>query len=406
MQPQAVSSAEKLAIDGGTPVRSILLPYGHQSVSEDDIQKVSEVLRSDWITTGQKVDEFESAFASFTGAKEAVAVNSGTAALHAAFNATGIGPGDRVIVPTMTFAATVNMAVLCGATPVFIDSDPNTLLIDSNKIESAITPKTKAIVAVDYAGQSCDYDQLRSIADRHNLILIADACHALGGSYKNQSIGTLADLNCFSFHPVKPLTTGEGGMVTTNDSELARKMRQFRNHSLTSDHRERHEKGSWFYGMDELGMNYRLTDIQCALGLNQLNKVPEWTARRQAIANKYNSAFELIEEVRPLFVRSDVSHAYHLYVIQLGLEKLAVDRNQIFKALRAENIGVNVHYIPAHLHSYYRNKFGTAKGLYPVAESAYEKILTLPLYPSMSDEDSTDVIKAVKKVVINYRRVQ
>lgn len=405
-----------LAIDGGIPVRKTILPYGRQSVGEDDIAAVTEVLRSDWLTTGPKVAEFEKAFAEFTGAKEAVAVNNGTAALHTAMYAVGVTPGDptssasgglrgasEVIVPTMTFAATANAVVFQGGVPVFCDADPETLLIDVEQVEEKITKRTKAVVAVDYAGQACSYDELRSLCEKHHIAFVSDACHALGGTYKTQPIGSLADLSTFSFHPVKPLTTGEGGMITTDNAEYAMRMRRFRNHGLTSDHRERHEQGSWFYEMTDLGYNERLTDFQCALGLSQLKKVPAWTKRRQKIAKRYDVAFHELP-LDPLLVRNDVSHAYHLYVIRLQLKELSVDRTQIFKALRAEGLGVNVHYIPVHMHPFYRERFGTKKGDFPVAESAYESILSLPLFSVMTDRDVQDVIEAVTKVLTAYRR--
>lgn len=389
----------QLAIEGGKPVRDQFLPYGRQWIDETDIQAVIEVLRSDWLTTGPKVEEFERAFAAFVGVKEAVAVSSGTAALHAAMYAIGIGTGDEVIVPPMTFAASANCVVFQGGVPVFADVDPDTLLLDSAQVEAKITPQTKAIIAVDYAGQPCDYDALRAVASRHGLILVADACHALGGSYKGRPVGSLADLNAFSFHPVKPITTGEGGMITADDPKLAQRMRIFRNHGITTDHRQREQQGSWFYEMMDLGYNYRLTDIQCALGLNQLRKLPEWVKRRREIAQRYDEAFAGIPAVEPLKVRNDVSHAYHLYMIRLDLSQLQVTRAKVFSALRAEGIGVNVHYIPVHLHPFYRERFGTGPGLCPVAEAAYERLITLPIFPAMTDADVDAVIRAVCKVV-------
>jgi len=394
---------EKLAIDGGKPVRKNLLPYGHQWVDEADIQAVVEVLRSDWLTTGPKVAEFERAFADFVGAKEAVAVNNGTAALHTAMYVVGVGPGDEVIVPPMTFASSANCIVFQGGTPVFADVDPGTLLIDPAQVEAKITPRTKAIIAVDYTGQPCDYDALRTIADRHKLLLVADASHALGGSYKGRPVGALADLSAFSFHPVKPITTGEGGMITTDDPGLAQRMRVFRNHGITTDHRQREQQGSWFYEMVDLGYNYRLTDLQCALGISQLHKLSEWVKRRQEIAQRYDEAFAGIPAVEPLEMRNDVSHAYHLYMIRLDLAQLRVTRAKVFSALRAEGIGVNVHYIPVHLHLFYRERFGTGPGLCPVAETAYERLITLPLFAVMRDQDVEDVIEAVRKVIEVYQ---
>jgi perosamine synthetase len=392
----------KLAIDGGTPVRKTRLPYGRQWLDEDDVAAVVEVLRSDWLTTGPKVAEFEQAFADFVDAEEAVAVSNGTAALHAAMYAIGVGPGDEVIVPPMTFAASANGVVFQGGTPVFADVDPDTLLLDPARAEAKITPRTKAIIAVDYTGQPCDYDALRTIAERHGLALVADACHALGASYKGRSVGSLTDLSTFSFHPVKHITTGEGGMITSDDSDLAQRMQVFRNHGITTDHRQREQQGSWFYEMVHLGYNYRLTDVQCALGLSQLCRLPDWVARRQAIARRYNAAFAEMPAVGSLGIREEVSHAYHLYMIRLDLEQLQATRAEVFSALIAEGIGVNVHYIPVHLHPFYRECFGTGPGFCPVAETAYERLITLPIFPRMSDGDVEDVIAAVRKVIHHY----
>ncbi len=395
-------SDDHLAIAGGRPVRETLLPYGCQSIDAADLQAVLDVLRSDWLTTGPRVAEFEQAFATWVGASHAVAVNSGTAALHAAMYASGVGVGTEVIVPAMTFVATANAVVMQGGTPVLVDVDAGTLLVDLEKVREKITVRTRAIVAVDYAGHPCDYDGLRVIADEHGLALISDACHAVGGSYRGRPVGALADLNCFSFHPVKHLTTGEGGMITTNDGDLAGRMRLFRNHGITSDHRQRSEAGSWYYEMADLGYNYRLTDFQCALGESQLGRLAGWVGRRREIASRYGAAFDGIEAVRPLEVRSDVDHAYHLYVVRLETERLATDRGEIFRALRAEGIGVNVHYVPVHLHPYYRNNHGTAPGLCPIAEAAYEQILSLPMFPTMTDDDIGDVVAAVRKVLGAY----
>lgn len=395
---------EKLAIEGGTPVRQKLLPYGRQSIDEADIAAVVAVLRSDWLTTGPNVGGFERAFAEFVGAKEAVAVNSGTAALHAAYHALGIGPGDEVIVPAMTFAATANAVLYQGGTPVFADVERDTLLLDPADVAARITPRTRAIAAVDYAGQPCDYDALRALADAHGLALVADACHAPGASYRGRAVGTLADLSTFSFHPVKHLTTAEGGMITTDDAELARRMRSFRNHGITTDHRQREERGSWAYEMVELGYNYRLSDLQCALGSSQLKKLSGWVARRQAIAARYSEAFSSSELLSPLRVQPGVSHGYHLYVIRLNLARLIADRAAVYSALRAEGIGVNVHYIPVHLHPFYQQRPGNAPGLCPVAEAAYHEILSLPIFPAMTDDDAESVIRAVGKVLEAFRK--
>ncbi|MBK7896481.1 MAG: UDP-4-amino-4,6-dideoxy-N-acetyl-beta-L-altrosamine transaminase [Candidatus Promineifilaceae bacterium] len=394
----------RLAIEGGEPIRQAVLPYGRQSIDDEDIVAVTEVLRSDWLTTGPTIGQFEAAFAQKTGAAEAVAVSNGTAALHAAMYAAGTGPGDEVIVTPMTFAASANAAVYLGAKPIFADVEPETLLLDPNTIEEKITSRTRAIVAVDYAGQPCDYDAITAIAQKHNLVIIDDACHAVGGSYNGRSVGTLADLNTFSLHPVKHLTTGEGGVITTDDPELARKMRVFRNHGITTDHRQRAEQGGFFYEMVDLGYNYRLTDFQAALGISQLKKLAGWVEKRQAIAHLYDAALAQVEAVAPLAVRPGVSHAYHLYMVQLDLARLTVDRATIFQALRAEGIGVNVHYIPVHLHPYYRQTFGTGPGDCPTAEAAYEQLITLPIFPQMTNSDVEDVVTAVQKVVEAYQK--
>jgi perosamine synthetase len=393
-----------LAIAGGQPVRQTVLPYGTQWLDEEDIAAVNAVLRSDWLTTGPKVAEFERAFAGFVGTQEAVVVSSGTAALHAALHALEIGPGDEVIVPAMTFAASANCILYQRGIPVFVDVDPETLLIDTTDLEKKITPRTKSIVTVDYGGHPADYDKLFAISKRHGIRLVADSCHALGATYRGRRVGALADLTAFSLHPVKHITSGEGGVIATDDPQLARSMRTFRNHGITTDHRQREAQGSWFYEMQSLGYNYRLSDINCALALSQLRKLPDWVVKRQQIAKSYDEAFAHIAEVTPLLVRPDVSHAYHLYVVQFDLLKLRADRSTIFQALRAENIGVNVHYIPVHLHPFYKTHLGTRAGLCPVAEAAYERIITLPLFPRMHQNDVNDVIEAVRKVCKAYAR--
>lgn len=376
-----------------------MIPYGRQTIDEEDIKAVREVLRSDWLTTGPKVAAFEKALARYVGAKYAVAVSSGTAALHCAMYALGIGRGHEVIVPTMTFAASANCVVYQGGTPVFVDVASDTLLIDPKDVETKITPKTKAIIAVDYAGQPCDYDALREIADCQHVSLVADACHSLGATYRGGPVGSLADLSVFSFHPVKHITTGEGGMITTDREEYAKRLRIFRNHGITSDHWQREAQGSWFYEMVDLGYNYRITDFQCALGMSQLQKLPRWLERRQEIARQYDEAFAGIKEIRPLAVEAEVRHAYHLYVIRVNKDGPGFDRKTFFQALRSRGIGVNVHYIPVHLHPFYQKRFGTGPGLCPVAESVYEQVLSLPMYPAMTDEDINMVINTVRSSI-------
>lgn len=378
--------------------RPAFLPYGRQSIDEDDIEAVVEALRSDWLTCGPKIAEFERDVAKLVGAKEAVAVSSGTAALHAAMYALGIGPGDEVIVPPMTFAATANCVVYQGGTPVFADVEADTLLLDPACVERAITQKTKAIIAVDYAGQPCRYDQLRAIANRHKLAFVSDCCHALGASYRGKPVGSLGDLNIFSFHPVKHIATGEGGMITTNNADLAARLRLFRNHGITTDHRQREATGSWFYEMVDLGYNYRITDLQCALGISQLRRLNGFLERRREVARLYDEAFRSTPEIQPLALYPDVEHAYHLYVVRLN-PRYRNDRAQVFGALRSAGIGVNVHYIPVHLHPYYRRNFGTKPGLCPVAEAAYEQIVSLPMFSRMTDPDVDRVIRELKATV-------
>ena len=394
----------RLAIDGGAPVRTAMLPYARHCLDEEDIQATVEVLRSDWLTTGPEVAEFERVFAGFVGAREAVTVSSGTAALHAAMYALDVRRGDEVVVPALTFAATANCVVFQGGTPVFADVDPETLLLDASDAATRLTPHTKAVIAVDYTGQPCDYEALRGICAPHGIHLVADACHALGGSYHGMPVGSLAELNAFSFHPAKHVTTGEGGAVTTDDEDLAGRVRLFRNHGITTDHHQRAQANAWFYEMVDLGYNYRMTDMQCALGISQLRKQNCRVERRRAIAGSYREAFAQIPEVLPLSVMPESSHAYHLFVVQLELDRLKAGRDRIFAALRAEGIGVNVHYVPVHLHPFYRQRFGTEPGLCPLAEAAYERILSLPMFPSMADDDVQDVIDALDRVLAHYRR--
>jgi perosamine synthetase len=380
-----------------------MIPYGRQFIDEDDIGAVVEILQSDWLTTGPTVEAFEQAFAAFVHAKEAVAVSSGTAALHAAMFALNIAAGDEVIVPAMTFAATANCVVYQGARPVFVDVDPGTLVISPQQVEAAITSRTKAVIAVDYAGHPADYDRLRAITERHGIALVADACHSPGGTYKGRPVGSLADLNAFSFHPVKHIATGEGGMVTTENPQLAERMRRFRNHGITTDHRQRENQDSWFYEMVDLGYNYRITDLQCALGLSQLKKLPLFLRQRRKIARAYDDAFGKIAQIKPLAVKADVAHAYHLYVIRLQSAGLDIDRNGMFQTLRQKGIGVNVHYIPVHLHPFYRKQFGTRPGLCPVAEGAYEQILTIPMFAAMSDAQTREVIDSLNKTIAEHK---
>lgn len=371
------------------------IPYGRQCIDDDDIQSVVDVLKSDFITTGPMIDRFEEAVAEFSGAKFSVAVSNGTAALHAMMNAAGISEGDEVIAPPMTFAATSNAVIYQGGIPVFADVKADSLLIDPDEVRKKISPKTKAVIAVDYAGQPCDYDALREITDKHGLLLLSDACHSIGSEYKKQKTGSIADMTAFSFHPVKHITTGEGGMLMTNNLEFAQKAKAFRGHGITTDYRQREKLGNWHYDMVSLGYNYRITDFQCALGISQLKKLPNWIKRRQQIAAKYDEAFKDYDKISPLSNSSNVSNAYHLYVIRLSDN---LDRGKVFSRLRNSKIGVNVHYIPVHLHPYYREKFGTSEGMCPVAEAAYEKIISIPMFPAMTDADVDRVISTLMEI--------
>jgi UDP-4-amino-4,6-dideoxy-N-acetyl-beta-L-altrosamine transaminase len=397
---------ETLAIHGGVPVRETFLPYGRQSLDDADIQAVVEVLKSDWLTTGPKVGEFEERFAEWVGARHAVSFSSGTAALHGAAFAAGLGPGDEAITTPITFCATANCILYQGATPVFADVSPDTLNIDPKEVSKRVSARTKAIIAVDYAGHPAALDELGQLAKAQapqgqSPLLIEDACHALGAEYHGKRVGGIADMTVFSFHPVKHLTTGEGGMVSTNDARLAETLRRFRNHGISSEARQRQEAGQWFYEMVLLGFNYRLTDIACALGLSQLEKLDANLARRREIAAQYGEAFRDLPAIVIPAVREDVNPAWHLYPIRLKLEMLAVGRGEIFQALRAENIGVNVHYIPVHQHPYYRERFNTEAG-YPVADDAYERLISLPMFHSMTAQDVNDVVHALRKVVTTY----
>ena len=394
----------KLAINGGTPVRDTYLAYGKQKIDEDDINSVVKVLKGDYLTTGPIVSEFENSVAKYVGTKYAVAVSNGTAALHMACYAAGISEGDEVLVPAITFAASSNCVLYCGGKPVFIDIDPKSYNIDINKIKEKITNKTKAIIPVDFAGQSVDMDLILKIAEEYNLIVIEDAAHALGSEYKNEKVGSKAHMTEFSFHPVKPITTGEGGVVVTNSKELYEKMILFRSHGITRNSELMTEnQGPWYYEQIDLGYNYRLTDIQSALGLSQIKKLDDFILKRREIVNKYNEAFKELKEIVTPFENEYSKSGHHIYVLLLNLDKLKCGRKEIFEALQAENIGVNVHYLPVYLHPYYK-KLGYKKGQCPVAEDIYNRMITIPLFPSMTDKDVKDVIKAVKKVLNYYRK--
>lgn len=395
----------ELAINEGKPVRDKLLPYGHQWINEEDIKAVIEVLRSDWITQGPKVVEFEKEFAKYVEARYAVAVNSGTAALHAACFAANIEKGDEVITSPITFVASANCVIYQGGIPVFADIKEDTLNIDPDEIKKKINKKTKAIIPVDFTGLPVDLKAMLKIAKDNNLVIIEDASHTLGATYKDRKIGSISDMTIFSFHPVKHITTGEGGMITTNNKEYYERLKLFRTHGITKEKdRLLNYEGPWYYEMQELGYNYRLTDFQCALGLSQSKKIDRIIQRRREIAQKYNYEFKDMLEIKiPENNPFDSNPAWHVYMIQLNLERIKVGRREIFEALRAENIGVNVHYIPVHLQPYYQKRFGYHKGDFPKAEEYYSRAITLPIFPKMSDKDIDDVGKAVKKVINYYK---
>jgi perosamine synthetase len=396
-----------LAIDGGQPVRSSMLPYAHQQIADEDVDAVAAALRSDWLTTGPRVPEFEEALAGVTGARHAVAFSSGTAALHGAAAAAGLGPGDEAITTPMTFAATANAVLYVGADVSFADVRPGSLLIDPDLVASAVTPRTRAILPVDYAGQPADYDALRSIADRaagaagaagEPIRIIADAAHSLGATWHRRPVGTLADLTVLSFHPAKIITTGEGGAVLTDDDDLAVSLRRFRNHGISSELRARTD---WTYAMVELGFNYRLTDIGAALGTSQLDRLEAFLARRRRLAGRYLERLGGHEALDVPEVHPDADPAWHYMFVQLRLDRLRMDRGAVYKALGAEGIGVNVHYIPVHRHPFYRERFPDLS--LPVAEAAYERLLTLPLHAGMDESDVDDVVEALDKVTAAYR---
>lgn len=403
MTDNILPKKNKLALDGGNPVREKLLPYGKQFIDQKDTQAVIDVLQSDWLTTGPTVEEFEKGFAGQVGASHGVAVSSGTAGLHCAVYAAGIKPGDEVITSPITFMATANCIRYQGGKVVFADVAPDSLNIDPEKIKDCLTPKTKAIIAVDFTGLPADLDAIGEIAKKNNLIFIEDAAHALGATYKNRPVGSIADMTIFSLHPVKHITTGEGGLVVTDNPKFLERLRRFRNHGIIQDHYQRQRQGTWTYDMEELGYNYRLPELNSVLGISQLQKLPELLARRLEISDRYNKAFSGIPQLTLPAKSSDCQPSWHLYVIKLNLENLKKDRDGIFRALRAENIGVNVHYIPVPWMAYYQ-KLGYKKGDWPIAESMYFRLISLPMWPGMTDADIEDVVLAVKKVLAAYQK--
>ena len=400
------SAVNKPAAEGGVPVRNTPIYYGHQYIDEADVQAVVDVLRNHDLTCGPKIGELEQKLCEITGAKYAVVCSNGTAALHIACLAAGVSEGDEVITTPITFAASANCALYCGARPVFADIDPETYNIDPDRVKEAVTEKTKAVVAVDYTGQSADLDPLLDICKTNNLVLIEDGAHVIGTKYKGRANGSIADMTTFSFHPVKTVTGGEGGAVLTNDETLYKKLLLYRSHGITRDVNlmEHEPEGTWYYEQVDLGYNYRMTDIQAALLISQLDKLPMFSRRRKEIVARYNEAFGKLPQ---LFVQREIPESdttRHLYILRIVPEKLKIDRRQFFDALAAENVCCNVHYIPTYYFPYYE-KMGYRRGLCPNAEKLYEEIISLPLYYAMTDEDVESVIEAVTKIAVYYERM-
>ena len=396
---------EELAINGGEPVFEKKIGYGHQYIDDADIQAVVDVLKSDFLTCGPKIEEAERKLCKITGAKYAVLIANGTAALHAMIFAAGIGPGDEVITTPITFAASANCALYCGAKPVFADINPETYNIDPASIEAKITNRTKAVVAVDFTGQAVEADKIKAICDKHNLVFIEDAAHSLGTKYNDQPVGSIADMTEFSFHPVKTCTAGEGGAITTNDDELYRRLVLFRTHGITRSQElmDKDSEGGWYYQQVELGYNYRMTDMQAALLSSQLDKLEMFGKRRKELVKHYDEAFASMPEIVVQHEIPESDTVRHLYIIQLNLDLLKCTRREFFDALQAEGVGVNVHYIPVYSFPHYQ-KLGYKMGECPNSERLYERIISIPLYYSLTDDEQDKVIKAVEKVIAYYKR--
>ncbi|MCR4554853.1 MAG: UDP-4-amino-4,6-dideoxy-N-acetyl-beta-L-altrosamine transaminase [Succinivibrionaceae bacterium] len=395
----------ELAINGGNPVFEKKIGYGHQYIDDNDIRSVIDVLKSDYLTCGPKINETEKKLCEITDSKYSVLVSNGTAALHAAAFAAGIGPGDEIITTPITFAASANCALYCGGRPVFADINPDTYNIEPLDIERKITKRTKAVVAVDFTGQAVDIEKIRAICEKNNLIFIEDAAHSLGTKYDGKPVGSLADMTVFSFHPVKTCTAGEGGAITTNDDKLYKKLVLFRTHGITREQKwmDKLTEGGWYYQQIELGCNYRMTDMQAALLSSQLDKLDIFAKRRKELVKQYDDAFASMPEivVQKVIAKSDTVR--HLYIIQLNTDKLKCGRKEVFDALQAEGVGVNVHYIPVYFFPYYQ-KLGYKIGSCPNAEYLYERIISIPLFYSMTNEQQCGVIEAVKKVINYYRK--
>lgn len=393
------------------------LPYGHQSIDDDDVAAVTEALTSDWLTTGPRVEAFEEAVAQSAGVSHGVAVNSGTAALHCACSAAGLSEGDEAVVPALTFAATANAVRLCGAEVRFADIDPETLGLSVEALEPKLTDQTRAVLPVDFAGHPCDWDGISALLQNREIVTIDDAAHALGATYKSRAVGSLADMTCFSFHPVKAITSAEGGMVVTNSADYASALKRLRNHGMVrsaadfKDQTEAYGGGEsadgpapWYYEVHEPGVNYRISDVQCALGLSQLKKLTGFIARRRELVQLYEAGFSGADLLHTPAEPKEGLSAWHLYVIRLNLDALLVSRRKIFDELRRHGLGVQVHYMPLHLHPYYRQRYGHQRGDFPHAEAYYDEAITLPLYPAMTNDDAERVVETVLDVLTAVKR--
>jgi dTDP-4-amino-4,6-dideoxygalactose transaminase len=396
--------------------RNQFLPYALPSIGEEEIAEVVDSLRSGWVTTGPKVKRFEEEFARYLDGRHAIAVSSCTAGLHIALAALGVGPGDEVIVPTLTFCSTANVVVHLGARPVLVDGGDD-FNVMPEEIEAAITPRTKAIMPVHYSGQACDLDAIYEIAARYHLAVVEDAAHAVGASYRSSKIGSsrlftslskgvpVRSAAVFSFYATKNMTTGEGGMIATSDDDLAERMRLLTLHGMSRDAWKRYTSaGSWYYEVVEAGYKANMTDIQAALGIHQLRRLDGFIEARQGYARTYDEAFAGLVEIATPIKHPDRSHIYHLYAVRLNLERLTIDRARFIEELRARNIGTSVHFIPVHLHPFYQRCFPYRVGSFPRAEALYERIVSLPLYPGMTEADAEDVVAAVADVVRDFRR--
>jgi len=388
-----------------TSVREDFLPFCQPDIDENEIEEVVQTLRSGWLTTGPKTKEFERRFAEYVGARHAIAVNSCTAGLHLALAAAGIGEGDEVITTPLTFCATANVIVHQRATPILADVREDDFNINPEEIERRITPRTKAIILVHLAGQPCEMDEILRMAEKHHLLVIEDAAHAVGAKYKGRMIGTIGDVTAFSFYATKNLTTGEGGMITTDNQGLAEKMGILGLHGISADAWKRYSaEGSWYYEVLHPGYKYNMTDIQASLGIHQLAKLEGFIQTRARYAQMYTDGFSEIPEIILPQVEPKVRHAWHLYIIRINRERLKIDRAQFIEALRTHNIGASVHFIPLHLHPFYQDRYGFKRGDFPVAEAVYEGIVSLPFCTKMTAQDVEDVIEAVKRIVAQYRK--